>query len=127
MYRKFPEESKKLLETIVQFIEPKTGETIVDVGTGAGFLALVLAEKVGKNGKVIGVDTSKQAIQQARRKVLQEISTNYPNSKSEMFTTFPLKMILPMPCVASLYYARLTIDKKRCMKWRVWQSIVEES
>ena len=69
MYRKFPEESKKLLETIVQFIEPKTGETIVDVGTGAGFLALELAEKVGENGKVIGLDISNQAIQQARRKV----------------------------------------------------------
>jgi ubiquinone/menaquinone biosynthesis C-methylase UbiE len=67
MYRKFPEESKKLLETIVQFIEPKTGETIVDVGTGAGFLALELAEKVGKNGKVIGLDISEQAIREARR------------------------------------------------------------
>jgi SAM-dependent methyltransferase len=69
MYRKFPEESRKLLESIVQFVEPKMGETIVDVGTGAGFLALELTEKVGKNGKVIGLDISKQAIQQARRKV----------------------------------------------------------
>jgi len=81
MYRKFPEESKKLLETIVQFIEPKTGETIVDVGTGAGFLALELAEKVGKNGKVIGVDISKQAIQQARRKVTARNRHQLPQFK----------------------------------------------
>jgi ubiquinone/menaquinone biosynthesis C-methylase UbiE len=69
MYRKFPEESKKLLESIVRFVEPKKGETIVDVGTGAGFLALELAEKVGKSGKVIGLDISRSAIQQARQKV----------------------------------------------------------
>jgi hypothetical protein len=34
MYRRFPEQSKQLLDSIVQFIGPKTGETIVDVGTG---------------------------------------------------------------------------------------------
>ena len=69
MYRRFPEQSKQLLERIVQFIGPKTGETIVDVGTGAGFLAFKLAEKVGESGKVIGLDISKSAIQRARRKV----------------------------------------------------------
>ncbi len=67
MYRKFPEQSRQLLNSIVQFIEPKTGETIVDVGTGAGFLAAELAEKVGKSGKVIGFDISRSAIRQAKR------------------------------------------------------------
>jgi SAM-dependent methyltransferase len=66
MYRRFPEQSKQLLDSIVQFIGPKTGETIVDVGTGAGFLAFKLAENVGESGKVIGLDTSKSAIRQAR-------------------------------------------------------------
>jgi len=69
MYRKFPEQSKQLLGSIVQFIEPMKGETIVDVGTGAGFLAFELAEKVGKGGKVIGLDISRSAILQARRKI----------------------------------------------------------
>jgi SAM-dependent methyltransferase len=68
IYRKFPEESEELLRTIVRFIQPKTGETIVDVGTGAGFLALELAKRVGPGGKVIGLDISKRAIRQARRK-----------------------------------------------------------
>jgi SAM-dependent methyltransferase len=68
MYRKFPEQSKQLLGSIVQFIEPRKGETIVDVGTGAGFLAFELAEKIGNGGKVIGLDISRSAIMQARRK-----------------------------------------------------------
>jgi len=76
MYRKFPEQSRRLLQRIVQFIEPKTGETVVDVGTGAGFLALGLAEKVGKDGKVIGFDISKSAVEQARRRLAKK--SHYP-------------------------------------------------
>jgi len=72
MYRRFSKQSKQLLDSIVQFIEPKAGQTIVDVGTGAGFLAVGLAEKVGKSGKVIGIDNSKSAIQQARRKATKK-------------------------------------------------------
>jgi len=68
-YRRFPEQSKQMLESITQFIEPNLGETIVDVGTGGGFLAFGLAEKVGKEGKVIGLDISKTAIQQARQRL----------------------------------------------------------
>jgi ubiquinone/menaquinone biosynthesis C-methylase UbiE len=73
MYRKFPERSNQLLHRIVQFIEPKTGETIVDVGTGAGFLAYGLAEKVGEKGRVIGLDISRSAVGQARGKVTKRI------------------------------------------------------
>jgi ubiquinone/menaquinone biosynthesis C-methylase UbiE len=71
-YRKFPEQSKQLLDSIVQFIEPNFGETIVDVGTGAGFLAFELAGKVGKDGRVIGLDISKSAIRQARQRLTKK-------------------------------------------------------
>jgi SAM-dependent methyltransferase len=90
-YVKFPEESKKMLETIVQFIEPRKGETIVDVGTGAGFLALELAEKVGKNGKVIALDISKQAIQQARLKVTAKNQHQPPQFKIGDVHNLPFK------------------------------------
>jgi ubiquinone/menaquinone biosynthesis C-methylase UbiE len=73
MYRKFPERSRQLLQRIVRFIEPKTGDTIVDVGTGAGFLAYGLAEKVGEKGRVIGLDVSRSAVRQARGKVAKKI------------------------------------------------------
>jgi ubiquinone/menaquinone biosynthesis C-methylase UbiE len=72
MYRKFPEQSRQFLESIVRFIGPNLGETIVDVGTGAGFLAFGLAEKVGKKGRVIGLDISKSAIRQARKRLAKQ-------------------------------------------------------
>jgi ubiquinone/menaquinone biosynthesis C-methylase UbiE len=71
-YRRFPEQSKQFLESITQFIKPNLGETIVDVGTGAGFLAFGLAEKVGKEGRVIGLDISKSAIHQARKRLAKK-------------------------------------------------------
>jgi ubiquinone/menaquinone biosynthesis C-methylase UbiE len=72
MYGKFRKRSKQLLESVVQFVEPNVGETIVDVGTGAGFLAFGLAEKVGGTGRVIGFDISKSAIRQARQRLAKK-------------------------------------------------------
>lgn len=37
----------------------KPGETVVDLGSGAGFDCFLAAKKVGKAGKVVGVDMNK--------------------------------------------------------------------
>lgn len=44
----------------------KEGETIVDLGSGTGFDCFLAANKVGKNGQVIGVDMTPQMIDTAR-------------------------------------------------------------
>ncbi|MHA2400673.1 MAG: arsenite methyltransferase [Promethearchaeota archaeon] len=44
----------------------KEGETVVDLGSGAGFDCFLAANKVGKSGKVIGVDMTPQMIDTAR-------------------------------------------------------------
>jgi ubiquinone/menaquinone biosynthesis C-methylase UbiE len=126
MYRKFPEESRKLLETIVQFIEPESGETIVDVGTGAGFLALELAEKVGKNGKVIGLDISKQAIQQARRKVTARNPQQLPRFKIGDVHKLPFEDDFADAVCCKSLLCPIDHRQKAVREWRVWQSMVEE-
>jgi len=42
------------------------GETVVDLGSGAGFDSFLAAEQVGKNGRVIGVDMTPEMIAKAR-------------------------------------------------------------
>ena len=42
------------------------GETVLDLGSGAGFDCFLAAQRVGKTGKVIGVDMTKEMIKQAR-------------------------------------------------------------
>lgn len=46
--------------------ELKEGETVLDLGSGAGFDAFLSAMKVGKNGFVIGVDMTPEMVQKAR-------------------------------------------------------------
>ncbi|MDD5217619.1 MAG: arsenite methyltransferase [Candidatus Omnitrophica bacterium] len=42
------------------------GEVVVDLGSGAGFDAFLAAQKVGKKGRVIGIDMTPEMIEKAR-------------------------------------------------------------
>lgn len=44
----------------------KEGEIVLDLGSGAGFDCFLAAQKVGKRGKVIGVDMTPEMIEKAR-------------------------------------------------------------
>lgn len=44
----------------------KEGETVLDLGSGAGFDCLLAANKVGENGRVIGVDMTPEMLEKAR-------------------------------------------------------------
>ncbi|MBI5043374.1 MAG: arsenite methyltransferase, partial [Nitrospirae bacterium] len=44
----------------------KEGETVLDLGSGAGLDCFLAAAKVGKNGRVIGVDMTPEMIEKAR-------------------------------------------------------------
>lgn len=45
----------------------KEGETVLDLGSGAGFDCFLAANKVGKTGKVIGVDMTPEMLDKARK------------------------------------------------------------
>ena len=51
----------------IEYLELQTGETVVDLGSGAGIDALIAARKVGTDGKVIGVDMTPEMLAAARR------------------------------------------------------------
>ena len=51
----------------LEHLELRTGETVVDLGSGAGIDALIAARKVGTDGKVIGVDMTPEMLVAARR------------------------------------------------------------
>ena len=54
----------------------KEGETVLDLGSGPGLDCFLAADKVGKSGKVIGVDMTTEMIERARTNVAKG---NYSN------------------------------------------------
>jgi SAM-dependent methyltransferase len=51
------------------FIEIKTGDVVLDLGSGAGIDLLLAARKVGATGKVIGIDMTDAMIAKARKNI----------------------------------------------------------
>lgn len=51
----------------VELASIRRGETVIDLGSGAGFDCFIAAREVGEEGKVIGVDMTPEMIEKARR------------------------------------------------------------
>ena len=50
----------------IGFLAPEAGETVLDLGSGAGIDAFLAARRVGKEGHVIGVDMTPEMLDKAR-------------------------------------------------------------
>jgi arsenite methyltransferase len=53
---------------VLELLAPRTGERILDVGCGPGFLATAIGDAVGPKGGVCGIDTSAPMLELARRR-----------------------------------------------------------
>ncbi len=53
------------------FAELKSGEVVLDLGSGAGFDCFLAAQKVGSSGKVIGVDMTPEMLEKAKANSLK--------------------------------------------------------
>lgn len=51
----------------IALLDLEPGETVLDLGSGGGFDALIAAQKVGEGGKVIGVDMTPDMLALARK------------------------------------------------------------
>jgi len=54
----------------------KTGETVVDLGSGGGFDCFLAAREVGETGRVIGVDMTSEMVTKARKNTEKTGVTN---------------------------------------------------
>jgi arsenite methyltransferase len=58
------------------FSEVLPGQTVADIGSGAGIDCLLAAQKVGLNGKVIGIDMTPVMIEKAQKNALKAGAQN---------------------------------------------------
>ena len=61
---------------LVEFANLENGQKILDIATGTGIVALNAAQKVGSEGKVIGVDISAGMLNNAKQKLAQSSLQN---------------------------------------------------
>jgi len=52
----------------IEALAPRAGEQILDIGPGGGRTSLLIAERVGPQGRVVGVDISRPMLEIARRR-----------------------------------------------------------
>ena len=67
-----PNEAKRLLK----YVTVKSGQTVLDLATGTGLVAIPAAKAVAPEGLIIGVDISKGMLAQAQDKILAEAIGN---------------------------------------------------
>jgi arsenite methyltransferase len=74
-----------------KFAEIRESETIVDLGSGAGIDVFLAANKVGKSGKVIGVDMTDEMLQKARKNAKDNGYTNVEFVKGDIERRIPVE------------------------------------
>ncbi|CAE6367356.1 unnamed protein product [Rhizoctonia solani] len=65
--------SEESTRPVFELLSPHSGERIVDVGCGTGELALRLQQIVGKEGLVVGIDSSESMLQKSKENGVQEV------------------------------------------------------
>jgi len=90
------------------------GETVLDLGSGAGFDCFLVANKVGRNGKVIGVDMTPEMIKKARENARKG---NYENVEFRLGEIENLPVVdSSVDVVISNCVINLSPDKGRVFK-----------
>lgn len=98
----------------VALAELREGETVLDLGSGAGIDCFLAVDKVGKNGRVIGVDMTPEMIEKARENTRKG---NYDNVEFRLgeIENLPLADNL-VDVVISNCVINLSPDKARVFK-----------
>src|ERR671913_649438 len=74
----------------LHFANVREGETVVDLGSGAGIDVFLSANKVGGSGKVIGIDLTDEMLEKARRNAKENDYTNVEFRKGDIEKSIPI-------------------------------------
>jgi arsenite methyltransferase len=91
------------------------GETVVDLGSGAGIDVFLSVNKVGGSGKVIGVDLTDEMLEKARRNAKENGYTNVEFRKGDIEKRIPV-VDNSVDLVISNCVINLTTDKVQTFK-----------
>ena len=73
----------------VKFADLQEGETVVDLGSGAGIDVFLSSKQVGARGRVIGIDMTDEMLERARRNAKEGGYTNVEFRKGDVEKRIP--------------------------------------
>ncbi len=113
--RGHPEEAKRLLD----FVPIQPGQTILDLATGTGLVAIPIAKALEQKGSVIGVDMSRGMLAQAKAKIKVEGIENLELIESDVelidFNNEQFDIIFC--CSALVYISDIPTLLDKCYRW----------
>jgi arsenite methyltransferase len=74
-----------------KFADIREGEVVVDLGSGAGIDVFLSANKVGKSGRVIGIDMTQEMLEKARKNADDNGYTNVEFRKGDIEKRIPVE------------------------------------
>lgn len=98
-----------------KFVFIKEGDTVVDLGSGAGIDVFLAANIVKDDGKVIGIDMTDEMLQRARKNALDGGYTNVEFRKADIEEKIPVKDN-SVDVVISNCVVNLTTDKPKTFR-----------
>jgi arsenite methyltransferase len=75
----------------LNFTDIKTGEILLDLGSGAGIDAFLASKLVGAEGKVIGIDMTDEMLEKARKVALKNNNKNVEFKKGDIEEKIPIE------------------------------------
>ena len=110
-----PREAKQLLE----YVTVESGQTILDLATGTGLVAIPAAQKVAPTGSVIGIDFSPGMLAQAREKIAAEGINNLELIEADVESVEfePEQFDRIFCCSAIVYLVDIPAIIGKCYNW----------
>lgn len=110
-----PTEAKRLLE----YVQVRSGQTILDLATGTGLVAISAAKTVAPIGSVIGVDISRGMLVQAKEKILAAAINNLEliEADVELIDFNSEQFDLIFCCSALVYISDIRAMLDKCYHW----------
>ena len=109
----------KEAERLLAYMPPKSGQTILDLATGTGLVAIPAAKKVAPQGSVIGVDISSDMLAQARKKIAAERIDNLKLIEADVESiNFQVKQFDTIFCSSAIvYFSNISAILNKCYNW----------
>ena len=110
-----PREARLLLE----LVPLQSGQTILDLATGTGLVAIPAAQKITSTGSVIGIDMSSGMLAQAKRKIIVNQLDNIELIEADVeLIDFEIeKFDVIFCCSAITYICDIPSILSKCYRW----------